>query len=70
MPENTPIPKRNLPEDINALETLKSIAEKENPKCAVGGCGGMCGTSFCSKTIQGKINIINRQNNLESPKEE
>lgn len=47
-------------EIIALLENQKKIAAEENPACAGGGCGRMCGTNLCSKKIQGTINKINK----------
>lgn len=51
---------KNKEEILALLEEQKKIAEEQNPACASGGCGGMCGTVLCPKKVQGKINALKK----------
>lgn len=49
-----------LEQKKEVLNKMKEKAKVNNPACADGGCGGMCGTENCSKKIQGILNRINK----------
>ncbi len=48
--------------NIEELKKGKEEAMENNPVCAAGGCGKMCGTKDCVKTWQGAINKLNNKN--------
>jgi len=60
-PKNTELNNAEQKIMLGLLKDQLKIAAVENPECANGGCGGLCGTVLCSKKVQGAINKMEKE---------